>query len=126
VRDRVLAAEEDARRVDLQHALPRVQAGDEDRVVVGRRDAGVVERDVDSPVPFRHPVEERPDGLLVADVAGDELAAHLVGGGLAGLRRDVDADHLGSLGRKPSRGGQPDAAPGAGDDGDPILQTLHR
>ena len=54
---------------------------------------------------------------------GDELAADLVGGRLAGLGVDVDGDHLGALGGEPARGGQPDAAARAGDDGDPVLQA---
>ena len=46
VRDRGLAAEVDRGQVDLLHPAPGVEAGGEDRVVVRRGDAGVVERDV--------------------------------------------------------------------------------
>ena len=45
VLDRVLAAQVDASEVDVLHPLPGFQAGVEDRVVVRRRDAGIVEGD---------------------------------------------------------------------------------
>ena len=50
VRDDRLAAQVDAGQVDLLHPPPGVEAGVQDRVVVGRGDAGVVERDVDAAV----------------------------------------------------------------------------
>ncbi len=50
VRDDVLAAQVDRGEVHLLHPAPGLDAGDEDRVVVGRGDPRVVERDVDPAV----------------------------------------------------------------------------
>ena len=44
---------------------------------------------------------------------------------LPGLAVEVDDGDLGPLGGQPAGGGQPDAAPGPGDDGDPVQQALH-
>ena len=61
VGERGLAAEVDAGQVDLLHPPPRVEVGVEDRVVLGRRDAGVVERDVDRAVGVLRGREQRVD-----------------------------------------------------------------
>ena len=64
--------------------------------------------------------------VVVVDMnleAAEAVAAEVKG---AAVQANVtDADDLGPFGREPPRGGQPDAASRAGDDGDPILQTLH-
>ncbi len=124
MRDRVLAAQVDAGEVDLLDALPGVQAGGEDGVVVGRGDARVVEGDVEPAVLVDGPLEERAHRLLVGDVGLDEQAADLVGGLGPGLGVEVDADHLGALGGEPAGGGQADAAARAGDDGHPAVESL--
>jgi len=70
---------------------------------------------------FVHPL----DMVLVSHVGRDEAAAGLFRGSLARRLVDVDGDDDRSLGGEPPRTGKPDAAAGARDDGDPILQTLH-
>ena len=68
VAQRGARAEVDALEVHVLHAVPRRQLGRLDRVVVGRRDAGVVEGDVEPAELVEDPVEERVDGCLVGDV----------------------------------------------------------
>ena len=125
VRDRVLAAQVDAGQVDLLDPLPGVQAGVQDRVVVGRGDAGVVERDVDPAVAGRPP---RRTGAATAassaHVARRRTRRRPLGGGLLPAAVvDVDRDHPGALGGEPPRGGQPDPAARPGDDRDPSVQS---
>ena len=61
VGQRGLAAQVDAGQVDLLHPPPGLEVGVEDRVVVGRADAGVVEGDVDRAVGVLRRSEERVD-----------------------------------------------------------------
>ena len=117
VGDGGLAAQVDGGEVDLLDALPGLQAGVQDRVVVGRRDARVVEGDVDGAVGVVRGLEERLDLLGVGDVDLDEDAADLLGGGLARGLVDVAADDVRALGGEPAGGGEADAAARAGDDG---------
>jgi hypothetical protein len=79
VGDTEATAQVDRRQVDVLDALPRVETGREDRVVVGRGDAGVVEEDVDAPEDLVGLVVHRHDALLVGDVHLDEEAVDLVG-----------------------------------------------
>ena len=72
VGQRGLAAQVDAGQVDLLHPPPGVEVGVEDRVVLRRGDAGVVEGDVDRAVGVLAPSEQRVDLLLVGDVDVDE------------------------------------------------------
>ena len=60
VRDGVLAAQIDRREVDPLDALPRLEPGVEDGVVVGRADAGVVAADVDARRSGRPPRRTAP------------------------------------------------------------------
>ena len=110
--------------VDVLHPLPCRQFGVLDQVVVGRGDAGVVERDVDRPVGLDGGVEQVVDGDLVGDVDRHERSAEFVGDGLARLRIDVADDDRGALGVHAPGRGQPDAAGSAGDDGDLSGQPL--
>ena len=87
VGDGGLAAQVDGGEVDLLDALPGLQAGGEDGVVVGRRDARVVEGDVDAAVGVVRRLEQRLDLLGVGDVDLYEDAADLLGGGLAARSR---------------------------------------
>ena len=90
VRQHGLAAEVDRGQVDLLDPAPGVEPGVEDRVVVRRRDPGVVERDVDPAVRL---VRLRVDPLVVlraGDVRRDEQPAELVGQRLPGLGVEVD------------------------------------
>ena len=83
VRQGGLAAQVDGGEVDLLHPAPRVEVGVEDRVVVGRADPGVVERDVDRAVGVvRGPRTAASTSSLLGDVgvrrtchAAAELAA---------------------------------------------------
>ena len=77
VGQRRLAAQVDAGQVDLLHPAPGVELGVQDRVVVRRRDPGVVERDVDAAVGLLRRREQEVDLLLVGDVALDEQAVDL-------------------------------------------------
>lgn len=93
------------------------EAGGEDRVVVGRGDARVVEGDVDAAVGVVRRPEQRFDLFGVGDVDPDEGAADLVGRGAARGLVDVAADDMGAFGGEPAGGGEADAAAGSGDDG---------
>src|SRR5918998_2309898 len=123
VRDAVLAAEVDRLQVHVLDPLPGVQLRLQDRVVVRRGDAGVVEQDVDP--------AEAPGGLPVhglhvfgvGDVGVDVEAVYLRGGLPARLVREVGyADARALLGEAP-RGLAPDAARGPGYDGDLAFET---
>src|SRR5258708_26374834 len=125
MREHVLAAQVDGGQVDLLDPAQRVDSGGQDRVVVGRGDAGVIERDVDPAELGGDRVEKVAHVLLAGDVSGDEAPAHLVGSGLPGALVDVDGDDPGALRGHPAGTGQPDAAASSGDDGNPVLQALH-
>jgi len=122
-----LAAQVDAGQVDLLDPPPGLQVGVEDRVVLGRADARVVERDVDRPVGLLGGPEERVHLVLVGDVDPDErrevgpaeLADQLVAAPLV----DVTDHDLGALLDEPLDGRQPDARAAAGDDGDLALDA---
>jgi hypothetical protein len=122
-----LAAQVDRRQVDLLHPAPRLEVRVEDGVVVGRRDPGVVERDVDRAVGVLGRLEQRVDlrpvGHVDVLVDGRLLAAELLGERLAAIVVDVADDHLGALGHEPLDGRQTDARAAAGDDRDPVLDT---
>src|SRR6185369_10172640 len=79
VGDAVLAAEIDAARVHRLHALPRVEAGLEDRVVVGGGDAGVVVEDVDAAEPLGRCGVHLLHGRLVRDIHLQGQPADLAG-----------------------------------------------
>ena len=64
----MLAAEEDALRVDVLHALPRLDGRLEDAGVVGGRDAGVVVEDVDAAEALARRRVHRATPRLVGDV----------------------------------------------------------
>src|SRR5439155_1030108 len=68
VGDAVLAAEEDALRVDGLDAVPGLDRRVEDRGVVVGRDPGVVVEDVDTAEPLGRGAHHRRDLLLVGDV----------------------------------------------------------
>ena len=123
VRERVLAAQVDRREVDPLHALPGVEAGVEDGVVVGRADAGVVAADVDPPEAAGHLAVQRLHLGGGRDVGPHEHAAdgsrHLAPGPLV----EVDDRHLGPLRGEALAHGAADAAGTTGDDGDPVDQA---
>ncbi len=75
----MLAAQIDAPRVHRLHALPRVEAGLEDRGVVGGGDAGVVVEDVDAAEAFGRGRVHRLDRRLVRDVHLHGQTADLAG-----------------------------------------------
>ena len=86
--------------VDVLHPVPRVELGGLDRVVVRRRDARVVERDVDRAVGLGRGVEQRVDRRpRRRRRPARRVPLELVGGGLAGRRVDVADDDVGALGR---------------------------
>jgi hypothetical protein len=118
-----LAAEVDAGEVDLLHAPPRLDAGVEDRVVVGWRDAGVVEGDVDRPVRRHGLLDQRPHLLGVGHVAAHVPAADLLGQRCPGLVGQVGDDDRRALLGEPAYRRGPDAADASGDDRDAVLQA---
>ena len=118
-----LAAEVDRGEVDVLDAFPCLQTRGEDGVVVGGRDARVVEGDVDGAVGVVRRREERVDLAGVGDVDAYEGASHLLRRGQARGLVDVAADDVGPFGRQPAGGGQADAAAGAGDDGGAAGET---
>ena len=120
VRDPVLAAEEDALRVDVLDALPRLDARVENGRVVARRDAGVVVEDVDAAEALGGRGAHRAHVVLVGDVHAErERIARAQRDRLLG-ERDVevgDAD-LRALGREHDRRLATHAAAGSRDDAD--------
>ena len=125
VGERGLAAQVDAGEVDLLHPAPGVEVGVEDRVVVGRADPGVVERDVDRAVGVLGGPEQRVDLLLVGDVdvgVGPRVAVLGRERRAAGVV-DVADDHPGALGDEALDGGQADAGAPAGDHRDAVLDA---
>ena len=126
MRDPVLAAEEDALRVDVLHALPRLDLRLEDRGVVRGHDPRVVVEDVDSAVALGRRGVHGLHAVGVGDVhLLEEGLAALGCGRLALLGIDVgDADACALL-REEDRGLPADAAGGAGDDGDFSVQASH-
>jgi hypothetical protein len=78
MRDAVLAAQEDRREVDVLHPAPGLERRVEDRGVIGRRDAGVVEQHVDVAIGVARPRVRRPDLLGVGDVGLHEQVTRSV------------------------------------------------
>ncbi len=93
MRDPVLAAQKDALEVGVLHPLPGVEAGDEHRVVVGRRDSSVVEQDVDLTELLACGSIHLDHGVLVGEVDLEGELADLV-------LDEVDADDVGALSRE--------------------------
>ena len=122
VADRFLAAQVDRGQVDLLDPAPGVQAGVQDRVVVGRGDPGVVERHVHRSEGDVCRAEGRGHVIRRRHVGVHEQAARLRRGLLPGRVVDVDRDHVRAVRREPPRGGQPDPAAGPGDDDGPALE----
>ena len=118
-----LAAQVDAGEVDLLHPAPGVEPGVEDRVVVGRGDAGVVEGDVDAAVRLvglRRPSPSTCSG--VGHVAAHVEPADLLGCGAAAFVVEVgDARPRAPSSANRRDGRQPDAAAAAGDDRGAVL-----
>jgi hypothetical protein len=113
VRDGLAAAQVDRGEVDLLHPPPRLEAGRQDRVVLGRRDARVVEGDVDGPVGL-HGDSESPRHILGDGHVGlDEHTARLVRGLVARRHVDVHRHDVRALVGQPPHRRQPDAAAGA-------------
>ena len=116
VRDPVFAAEVDALRVDVLHALPRFGIRLEDRAVVGRRDARVVVEDVDAAVTLGRCGVHRLDAGRVRDVdLVRERVARLAGGGLGRSAVDVGNADARALGGEHERRLASHAAAGARD-----------
>ena len=113
VRETCLAAQVHRREVHVLHPAPHLEAGGEDRVVVGRRDARVVERHVDRAEPLERGRERWPPRRLrKRHVSAHEQAVDLGRGGGARVRFVESSDHdVRALGGKTVGGRQPDAAP---------------
>ena len=124
VGQRGLAAQVDRGQVDLLHPPPGIEVGVQDRVVLRRADAGVVERDVDRAVGVLGGLEERVDLVLVGDVDMDvrrDVAAAQLLDDLRAPGLQAADDDLGALGDEPAYRRQADARATAGDDRDPVL-----
>ena len=110
-------------QVDVLDALPGRQVGVFDQVVLRRRDAGIVERDVDRAVALCRRVEERVDRAFVGNINGHKQTGEFLGRRSAGIAVDVADDDGRAFGAHPPRSGQADAAAAAGDDRDPARQS---
>ena len=99
------------------HLLPGGQLGGLDGVVVGWRDAGVVERDVDRAVGLGREVEEVVHLGLIGHVHLDEHALHLRSGLRAGHFVHVANHDGGTLGSQALRGGKTNSRRAAGNHG---------
>ena len=69
----MLAAEEDAGQVDVEHPAPDREVGGQHRDVPGEEDAGVVDENVHAAVARLDRRVELRDALLVRDVDGEGL-----------------------------------------------------
>jgi hypothetical protein len=125
VGDGLLAAQVDRGEVDLLDTAPRVQAGGQDRVVLRRGDARVVERDVDRAAGGERRRERVRHLFRHGHIGRHEQASRLGGRLLARRHVHIHGHHVGALGRETADGGQPDAAPGPGDHGGPSLKSPH-
>jgi hypothetical protein len=114
----VLAAQKDAARVDRVNPLPDLERRLEHGAVVGRRDAGVVEENVNGAELGAHAGVGLLNLALVAHVGlEDEIADRALG--------EVDPDHgRALLAEEPGALG-PDAARRTGDDADLALEPRH-
>ena len=115
----MLAAQKDAREVDVLHALPRLQVGLERRAVVGRRDPRVVEQHVEAPEGVHDVVEHLDHAALVRDVdLQRELARRVL--------VQIHTAHARALAREQLSGRGADAPRGAGDEADlPVEAAAH-
>jgi hypothetical protein len=125
VGDGVLAAQEHRGEVDLLHPAPHVQVGVQQGVVLGGRDARVVEGHVQAAVGLDRGVEQGDDLVLDRDVDRDEQPADLLGRGGARGFVHVAHHHPRALGGQAAGRGEADPAAAPGDDHDPILQAAH-
>ena len=119
----LLAAQVHAGEVDLLDATPGIDAGLQDRIVIGRRDAGVVECDIDTAVGVLGHLEHRGDVVGTGDVGANEGATDFGRCSCTGCRLHVSDDDLGTLVGEASRGGQADATAATGDDGDASFES---
>lgn len=130
VRQRVLAAAEDAGEIDVDEPVPLVVGHVVDRHATDG-DRGVVDQDVDPPGAGDRCRDECRDVVVAADVAV-QVARGVPGapqrgcGGLALGVVDVGQEDLGSLSRHPVGDGATDAVGGAGDHCDLACQPGHR
>src|SRR4051794_6130586 len=116
MRDPVLAAKEDRPQVDVLHALPGIEPSLQHGVVVGRRDAGVVEEHVDAPELVLGALVHPADVVLVRHVSGQGKIP-----GRALLK--IGADYLRALFLEQRDRFGTDAAGRAGYDADLALQA---
>ena len=123
----VLEDVEGAEDVDGERAhelVGRVVGDGRDRAA----DAGVAEEDVQAPIAIHPGSDGRFDRVLVRDI-GDRgkrvLLAEFAGGILELRFVDADEVDLRAFGDEQARGGEPDPALSAGDQGDLVLQSSH-
>src|SRR4029078_13353994 len=102
---------------------PGGQVGGQDGIVLGRRDAGVVERDVDTAEGVLGQLEQRVHFVRGGDVGPQIRPAQFCGDIGAADVVDVADDDLRSLGREAPGGGQAEAGATAGDHGDLVSKT---
>ena len=119
VRQGVLAAQVHRRQVDALHALPRIESRFEDRVVVGRADAGVVAADVDPPVVAGHLGVEGFHFVGGRHIGLDEHAAHRSRHRTAGLLVEVNDGDRRTFAGEALAHRPPDPAGSSGDDRHP-------
>jgi len=123
VRNPLPAAQVDALRVDILHALPGLRLGLEDGVVVRRRDPGVVVEDIDAAVALDRRVIHGADAGGVRDIGLDrERFARFRNRPLGRSEVDVRDTDLRTLLGEEQRRLAPHSASRTGDDGDLALE----
>jgi hypothetical protein len=123
--DSGLAAEIDAREVHFLHALPDVEVGDEDRVILGRRDAGVVETHVEAAEAVDGGVVHGIDFARFGDVGVHVESADLTCDRLPRLVAQVDDDDARALAGESACTRPADPAGGSRDDCNLAVEASH-
>ena len=115
-RDRRLAAQIDAGEVHVLHSPPGVELGLEDRVVVGRRDPGVVEADVERAETLDGGRVHGGHARGLGDIGVDVEPVDFLRDGATLLVGDIGHHDVGSLSSEPDGARAADAARRARDD----------
>src|ERR687887_811695 len=127
MRDAMPAAEVDALRIHVEHAVPGARLGLQDRGIVRRHDPSVVVEHIDPAVALRRGGVHRLDTGRIGDV--DLLEERLSAGSrrlLTGLGADVRDAYRRPFRGEQERGLPPDPAGGAGDDDDLAVEPAHQ
>ena len=116
IRDNSLTAKVDGGEIDLLDPSPGVKAGREYGVVLGRRNASIIESNVDAPVRLVSHAVHSLDVANVADVGADGQPVDFFGSRLGGVVVYVCYDDARAFHRQAAHRGQADTTTAAGDD----------